>query len=734
MTSASQFSLEEENFYKDIQDLVKKGSQNEKELSTFLQRYMDLLARADLDDETFIINFTKAALILEASTKVYGTKVDRLWITLEQVLEALKVNGKNENNKKKGDNEEDVDDVDGEVPADDMEPHKKLPNPKRRKKLGDGLSSPDDFLEIDNISGLLGKNMNETGNSSEVKIKFHEEIPNLFIRNKTDRKRVDVCLVQSTDDRDDSRLRDWIVSEDNMLVKEIYIAQSLDRCELSITGIGGESFPVVRENNFDSNSVCNSDFETHDNEPVDAEPMEVDAVPDDSNNNNVENVPDTALQDQTVEKLGEEKYMSTENRDKVVEAFNRSEEVDVGKFPNIFLRRLEDCLVDVNEVLWNSTRFQDVIPSRKMRVKKTNKTPCQLCCKKQGHVKKGKRCHMFDKNPCLDSYFSPLVQPTVSEPPFGILPDEEIYNAFKIETKLIEQLGKVDKSKNIYEAHHLEDNQDEETNFLGFDGFESYLMRQTVFDECDVAEDNVSEAEDDFENVDVPEPEEDIGLPLPTIDDRSSALEDAQIEYPTISDAEVRSQEVAKSRFERNKELGMKIAEWHASLVQKIELSQKRGALNVDLLAGKVLKSFPETNSGDKPVISFRDLVKGQPRRDIPRYFFACLQLTNEGNIDILKSSSAPLTTDCMLIKQLRVTRVRHELDEYTTNSTSPKKVDKSRSLSLSSNSPSTRKRHSYSISSTDSIQDEPVKKKKAKKPSDRKSFAKEKTEFRRKI
>lgn len=54
---------------------------------------MDLLARADLDDETFIINFTKAALILEASTKVYGTKVDRLWITLEQVLEALKVKG-----------------------------------------------------------------------------------------------------------------------------------------------------------------------------------------------------------------------------------------------------------------------------------------------------------------------------------------------------------------------------------------------------------------------------------------------------------------------------------------------------------------------------------------------------------------------------------------------------------------------------------------------------------------
>lgn len=68
-------------------------------------------------------------------------------------------------NKRKGDNEEDVDDVEGETPADDMEPHKKLPNPKRRKKLGDGLTSPDDFLEIDNISGLLG-NQNHIARNS----------------------------------------------------------------------------------------------------------------------------------------------------------------------------------------------------------------------------------------------------------------------------------------------------------------------------------------------------------------------------------------------------------------------------------------------------------------------------------------------------------------------------------------------------------------------------------------
>lgn len=62
-------------------------------LFQFLERYKGLLARADLDDETFIINFAKAGLIIEASAKVYGIKVDNLWINLEHVLESLKNKG-----------------------------------------------------------------------------------------------------------------------------------------------------------------------------------------------------------------------------------------------------------------------------------------------------------------------------------------------------------------------------------------------------------------------------------------------------------------------------------------------------------------------------------------------------------------------------------------------------------------------------------------------------------------
>lgn len=73
----------------------------------------------------------------------------------------------------------------------------------------------------------------------------------------------------------------------------------------------------------------------------------------------------------------------------------------------------------------------------------------------------------------------------------------------------------------------------------------------------------------------------------------------------------------------------MKISKWHSSLVDKLQLSQKRGALNMNVLAEKIMGVFPQQEKQDKPIISFQQLVKNQNRKDIPRYFLACLQLVN---------------------------------------------------------------------------------------------------------
>lgn len=151
-----------------------------------------------------------------------------------------------QNQKKKKSDDEDgelVDDAEGDGPGggDEEDLQKKLPSGRKRKKVGEALSSPEDFVYIDIISGL-GKSMNDTKETSNS-IKFYEKIPNLFIKNKSERKRIDVCLIKTSDDRDESRLRDWIISPDHMLVKEMYISSNLN--DSSIFNFSGEDFFLI---------------------------------------------------------------------------------------------------------------------------------------------------------------------------------------------------------------------------------------------------------------------------------------------------------------------------------------------------------------------------------------------------------------------------------------------------------------------------------------------------------
>lgn len=55
-----------------------------------------------------------------------------------------------------------------------------------------------------------------------------------------------------------------------------------------------------------------------------------------------------------------------------------------------------------------------------------------------------------DKIEGIDTYFSPHVKPVVSDPIFGLTPDEELLNVYKIEMKLIEQLGKVGNCSKLF--------------------------------------------------------------------------------------------------------------------------------------------------------------------------------------------------------------------------------------------------------------------------------------------
>lgn len=84
----------------------------------------------------------------------------------------------------------------------------------------------------------------------------------------------------------------------------------------------------------------------------------------------------------------------------------------------------------------------------------------------------------------------------------------------------------------------------------------------------------------------------------------------------------------------------MKISRWHSSLVDKIKSSQERGALNMNVLANTIMNKFPQPLNGEKPVLTFRELVKSQSRKDVPRYFLACLQLVSKIFISLKKKNN----------------------------------------------------------------------------------------------
>lgn len=82
-------------------------------------------------------------------------------------------------------------------------------------------------------------------------------------------------------------------------------------------------------------------------------------------------------------------------------------------------------------------------------------------------------------------------------------------------------------------------------------------------------------------------------------------------------------------QFEQNKLLGMKVSEWHVSLVSKLLVNESRGALNMNVLADSIMNSFEPTQTGTLSTLTFEQLVRNQHRKDVSRYFLACLQLVS---------------------------------------------------------------------------------------------------------
>ncbi|XP_066901190.1 condensin-2 complex subunit H2 [Halyomorpha halys] len=102
-----------------------------------------------------------------------------------------------------------------------------------------------------------------------------------------------------------------------------------------------------------------------------------------------------------------------------------------------------------------------------------------------------------------------------------------------------------------------------------------------------------------------------------------------------------------------------RVAAWHAMIQPVLEKAEARSVFSVNEYGTKILENFKE--SGE--VRQFADLVAGQPKEEICRYFLSTLMLANTYNLEIQKTTDEELAKDCLQMKLLSKVRHHEELD-----------------------------------------------------------------------
>lgn len=102
-----------------------------------------------------------------------------------------------------------------------------------------------------------------------------------------------------------------------------------------------------------------------------------------------------------------------------------------------------------------------------------------------------------------------------------------------------------------------------------------------------------------------------------------------------------------------------RVAAWHSMIQPVLEKAEARSVFSVNEYGTRILDNFKE--SGE--VRQFSDLVAGQPREEICRYFLSTLMLANTYNLEIQKTTDEELAKDCLQMKLLSKVRHHEELD-----------------------------------------------------------------------
>jgi len=108
-------------------------------------------------------------------------------------------------------------------------------------------------------------------------------------------------------------------------------------------------------------------------------------------------------------------------------------------------------------------------------------------------------------------------------------------------------------------------------------------------------------------------------------------------------------------------ELAKRVDEWHQKIAPKLEAAEERSSFDIHEYGTKILNTFNGEIGSKK---QFAEIVAGEPREEVARYFLSSLMLANQYNVEISESEAGDLNTDCVQLQLLSLTRHHEEMDD----------------------------------------------------------------------
>ena len=89
-----------------------------------------------------------------------------------------------------------------------------------------------------------------------------------------------------------------------------------------------------------------------------------------------------------------------------------------------------------------------------------------------------------------------------------------------------------------------------------------------------------------------------------------------------------------------NDELAQRVSRWHEMIGPRLERLETRNVFDIHDYGTRILN---QCQAAGTERVAFRDIVRGQKKEEISRFFLSTLMLANTGNVDISTSGDGDL-------------------------------------------------------------------------------------------